>query len=144
MKINWGTKIAVFYISFVLFIIVMVVMAFGEKYELVTEDYYQQEIEFQDKIDRSANANSLEDKLKIDLKDGHVVLNFPSSNGITKGKINFFRPSDETADFEELIQLEDNMHKVTLASFKKGKYLVKTSWENNNQKYFQEDIIIIP
>jgi nitrogen fixation protein FixH len=144
MKINWGTKIAAFYISFVAFILVMVVMAFGEKYELVTEDYYQQELEFQNKIDKSTNAFALDDKLKITIKGNSLIMKFPNSLSATEGTINFFRPSDENADFEEKIVLKDNLQLVDLKKFLKGKYIVKTDWKNGDEEYFQEDVIFIP
>lgn len=144
MKINWGTKIAIFYISFVLFILAMVYMAFGEKYDLVTEDYYQQELEFQDKIDKSANAFALDEKLKIVIKSGSVILKFPSSLKETSGTINFFRPSDSKADFTEDINLNDGNQSISIEKFTKGKYIVKTEWKNEGTEFFQEDVIFIP
>lgn len=144
MKVSWGTKIAAFYISFVLFIIAMVYMAFGEKYDLVTENYYQQEIEFQDRIDKSANAFALDDKLKISLKDKYVVMRFPVSETEIKGKVHFFRPSDENFDFSEEISLNNETQKFNLNKFKKGKYLIKTEWTNGEKEFFQEDMILIP
>lgn len=144
MKINWGSGIAALYITFIVFVLAMVYMAFGEKYELVTEDYYQQEIEFQGKIDRSTNAYALDDKLKISVKDGHLILEFPKSKSATSGLIHFFRPSDKSADFDATIDLDEGVQEIDLNKFLKGKYLVKTEWENEGKEYFQEDIIIIP
>lgn len=144
MKVNWGTKIAIFYSVFVVFILTMVYMAFGENYELVTEDYYQQELEFQEKIDKSSNAFALDDKLKIVIKDNFVVIKFPPSLSVTTGTINFFRPSDESADFDAEIELVENNQTFELSKFIKGKYLVKTDWKTASEEYFQEDIIFIP
>lgn len=144
MKINWGTGIAALYITFVLLVLTMVYFAFGEKYELVTEDYYKQEIEFQNKIDKSTNAFALEDKLKIGVKNGNLILNFPDSKSPTTGLIHFFRPSDKNADFNAKIDLVQGIQEINLNKFLKGKYLVKTEWQNEGKEYFQEDIIIIP
>ena len=51
MKWNWGTKIGLFYSSFVLFILGMIFLSSQEQYDLVTEDYYAAEINFQSTID---------------------------------------------------------------------------------------------
>ena len=56
MKLNWGNWIAVAYSVFVLFIIAMVYLAFGEKWDLVAENYYEQEIQYQDKINSIENV----------------------------------------------------------------------------------------
>ena len=50
MKINWGTGIVLAFIGFISFIMYFVVnMNTNKKYDhdLVTEDYYKQELEFQ-------------------------------------------------------------------------------------------------
>ena len=143
MKFNWGTKIALFYISFVTFIIVMVVMAFSENYELVTENYYEEELSYQEKIDKTSNADNLLEKLQISIKEEYLIIRFPSSD-LTEGMITFFRPSDEARDFEIDIEVENSIQKIPLKQFIKGKYLVKIDWTSNAEAYFQEKTIIIP
>lgn len=144
MKINWGTKIAIFYSSFVLFIIVMVIMAFSQNYELVTEDYYAQEIAYQDRIDHQTNTKDLKEKVKLFIEDQQLIIELPiDSEEATSGKISCFRPSDETKDFEVGI-VSGNRQTIPLKNFIKGKYLIKLDWMAHNQSYYDEQIIIIP
>ena len=50
LKISWGTKIATLYIGFVGLIILMVSMSMRQRVDLVSEDYYNRELAYQDKI----------------------------------------------------------------------------------------------
>ncbi|MCB9190933.1 MAG: FixH family protein [Flavobacteriales bacterium] len=55
---GWGTRITLFYGSFVAFMLFMVVMAVQQDFDLVADNYYEQEIAYQDRIDQMNNANS--------------------------------------------------------------------------------------
>ena len=56
MKFNWGHKILGIYFVFITGIAFMVVMSSRQKIDLVTPDYYAEEIKFQEKIDEKNNA----------------------------------------------------------------------------------------
>ena len=151
MKFNWGTGIAIGYTTFVLFIGFMVYKAFGEDFELVTEDYYAQEIKFQDKIDSKARARKLDGNLQTIVVGKNLKILFPQKEMALKGNVNCFRPSDETKDFTETFDVQDGTFSIPLNKFIKGKYLIKVEWSEANsndgvksQNYYQEQTIIIP
>ncbi len=144
MKINWGTKIAIFYSSFVLFIIGMVIMAFNQNYDLVTEDYYAQEIAYQGRIDQQTKANNLKEKVQIAIDKQELIIKLPGVEDKTfEGTINCFRPSDETKDFNVAI-IEESAQKIPLSKFIKGKYLLKITWSAHGESFYDEKTIIIP
>lgn len=141
---NWGKGIAILYISFVVFIAFMVYMAFGEKYDLVTEDYYQQEIEFQSTIDKRENAKNLTSSLKVSINHSSVIIDFPQKNVVIEGMVNVFRPSDESLDFDHEFSSTKDQIEIPLKKFTSGKYLIKTEWKVDNNAFYQEETIIIP
>ncbi|MGZ4076494.1 MAG: FixH family protein, partial [Bacteroidia bacterium] len=102
MKIGWGTKIAILYISFALLMGTMVAMCMHQKDDLVSEDYYEKELVFQNKIDETNNANALNEKIKHFITDENMELKFPSvfKDKKVSGEILFFRPSDASKDFK--------------------------------------------
>ena len=53
-KFNWGWKIAILYGGFVCFMLVMVFIASNQKVELVTTNYYEEELKYQSHIDKMA------------------------------------------------------------------------------------------
>lgn len=145
MKLNWGNKIAIVYIAFVVFTLGMVYLSFGEKFELVTEDYYAKELAYQDQIDKKSRLGALEEKIKVSVENQNLTIEFPHPNEtVIKGKIVCFRPSDEGRDFEEIITVNDKKHSIPLTKFIKGKYLIQIDWMANEVTYYTEKTIIIP
>lgn len=144
MKLNWGTMIAIFYSSFVLFIGWMVYKAFGEKFDLVTEDYYAQEIQYQDKIDSKTRTKNLTGNLQVTISGQNLVVLFPQKEAALKGSINCFRPSDASKDFTSDFSTEDGSFSIPLQKFIRGKYLIKVDWSNKGINYYEEQTIIIP
>jgi hypothetical protein len=53
---NWGYKIAITFILFGALIIFMVVKSFQQNIDLVTDDYYQEELKYQQQIDKLENT----------------------------------------------------------------------------------------
>ncbi len=144
MKWNWGTKIALFYITFVIFTLVMVVMAFQEDYELVTEDYYEQEIKYQGKIDSKQRTKALENKLSVNIDANELNILFPQKEVSLSANILCFRPSDESKDLRIEFKEFTNRVSIPLNKFSKGKYLFKIDWIANNKSFYSEEIVIIP
>lgn len=145
LKWNWGTKIALLYSSFVLFMLFMVYMSFGQKYDLVTENYYAKELVFQRKIDSQERYEQLDIPLKVEIADNYLNIIFPHSKEVEiKGKVDCFRPSDENQDFEFPFNSNGNIQSIPLEKFSKGKYLLKLDWVVLDTEYYTERTIIIP
>ena len=144
MKINWGTKIAIFYISFVVFIIGMVILAFNQNFDLVTDDYYAQEIAYQGRIDQQTNTNNLTEKVKISVDQQELIVELPGVEDQSfEGTINCFRPSDQTKDFDVAIT-DTRKQKIPLSKYIKGKYLLKITWSAHGKSYYDQRTVIIP
>ena len=93
---NWGKRIAIGYGAFVVFILALVVMAFQQDFDLVADDYYEQEIAYQERIDQMTEAKDDGQSVRISKKDSSYELTF--SSAVTDVKVHFFRPSDDTKD----------------------------------------------
>ena len=146
-NISWGTKIAILYIGFVILILSMVTMAMKQKVELVSDDYYAKELAFQDKINEMNNANALPEKITHNIYNNSFILIFPTAfkNKQVNGNIEFYRPSDQSKDFNTIILLTENLEQeINLKNFSKGMYKMKISWNADNTKYFTEETIVIP
>lgn len=147
LKLSWGTRIAILYIGFVLLIALMMTLSMRQKIELVSEDYYDKELVFQDKIDEMNNANALSEKITHSITDNSFLIQFPLEfkDQKVKGEVLFFRPSDSSKDFTKAIQLNANSQQnIELSSFSKGMYKMKISWKVNDTPYFSEETIVIP
>ena len=99
---NWGWRIVVLYSAFVLMTLFMVVFFMRQKVDLVAKDYYRQEIEYQEQIDKISNTNSLKEPLDVlySSKNRTISVQFPSEHAAQgiEGKIHLYRPANADED----------------------------------------------
>ncbi|UII25586.1 FixH family protein [Fulvivirga maritima] len=143
---NWGTRIVIVFVCFVALIATMITICMRQDVSLVAQDYYVQEIAYQDQIDRIKNASSLGgDQLLVDYDRGSSVLslNIPNKT-ISNGEIHFFRPSDASLDKKYIIRLDESgAQNFDLTTFKKGLWKVKINWNRDGKEYYEEQSIVI-
>ena len=60
IKMNWGKGIAAVYICFVVIILGFVFYFMNQDVDLVTHKYYDEEIKYQEQIERMKRTNELE------------------------------------------------------------------------------------
>ena len=77
MKIGWGTKIAILYGGFVLFMTTLVIASSHQHFDLVSKDYYDAEIAYQKVIDAGKNQSALSTPLAIHADAHTVIIDFP-------------------------------------------------------------------
>lgn len=139
---NWGKGIFIFYSLFVIAILWVVVFSFSVDVNLVSNDYYQQEIAYESQIERIKNTDTLAEKPTIVLKSNFVELTFPA-NLKPKGTILFFRPSDSSQDRRIAIALGANgKQQVDFSTQEGGKWIAKLTWSQDEKEYYQEIIIV--
>ena len=138
---SWGKGIALVYIAFVVMMVGMVILAFQQDFDLVADDYYEQEIAYQGRINQLTNARNDSQKVLVSNINGAIQLTFTTA--AKDVKIHFFRPSDDTMDFKLEEATVDSKLNIPLTQFSKGKYLAKIEWKNNGKTYFQEDDLFI-
>ncbi|MFY0598519.1 MAG: FixH family protein [Cyclobacteriaceae bacterium] len=144
MKWNWGKGIALSFVLFCGFVITIVVMAFQQNIDLVSETYYQDELVYQDRIDERSNLNASGMGIEIKQESDHLVLGFPSAFGDAKGEIKFYHPSRAIFDQTHKIKLDDgNKQIVSKSKLIKGNFKVQVSWESAGKKYYEEQQIFL-
>ncbi len=140
MKISWGSKIAAAYLLFVTGILFLVFKANNENYDLVTENYYEEELKFQNVIDQKQRASALSALPQVGFKNGEMVIQFPEefAHKKVKGELYLYRPSDATKDIRKAFNIEGSVLKVTVPTINPGLYDIKISWQVDGQSYFHE------
>jgi hypothetical protein len=147
MKINWGTGIVLAIIGFIAFIMYFVVsMTTNDKYDhdLVTEDYYKLELEYQDEIDKLNNANSLKENISYKRYEEGLLIYFPKNLDIKniKGKVFLYRPSNKQLDYEMPISLSKPQMLIPDKRLVDGRWNIKIDWQYNGKSYlFKESIV---
>ena len=142
---NFGGRIVVLYLSFVALIVTLVVMSYGQKVELVSDDYYAQEMKFQDKIDAINNEKSLVASIHHSINGNEITLIADSSllSNDFEWTIHFFRPSDSSKDIQLKMNFVNNTQAIDSKQLIHGAYKLQLSWTSNQKKYFKEEVIFI-
>lgn len=142
-KIGWGGKIAILYGGFVLLIAALVTGSMRQDFDLVTDDYYQQELAYQDVLDAGKNQSALSAPADIYANATDVVITFPDEfKGKTiNGKVHFYSPIDETWDKQVSLENTGAVVTVPRSELQNTRYTIKLSWDADAKNYYQESDI---
>ncbi len=147
MKINWGTGIVIAFISFIAFIMYFIIsMNTNTKYkhDLVTEDYYKEELQYQNEIDKLNNAKTLNENISYNKTKEGIIIQFPKDFDLTKitGKMFLYRPSNKQLDFETPISLSKTYLLIPDKRLVDGRWDIKIDWQYNGKNYLYKKSII--
>jgi len=142
---NWGSKILIVYIVFVLGIVFMVYKSSTQNTDLVTTDYYAKELKYQDKIDEAKRVSALSDSVAYSIKDNALTIQFPRdfAGKQLAGEAVLYCPSDEKKDMKQRFTLKDEPLQMQIPAGDKGLYELHLSWQDGGVTYYIEKKIII-
>lgn len=126
----------------------LIVMSCMERTDLVTNNYYEDEIRFQKQIDRVERASLLETKATAayDRAGQKVTISLPIYSGTdsVQGQIQLYRPSDAGLDQDFNLRLDAHGAQVIDASrLRKGLWRVKVSWTAGGADYYFDQKIVV-
>jgi len=132
------------FISFIMYFVIS--MNTNKKYEhdLVTEDYYNAELEFQNDIDKEVNSRNLAENVTWTKTSDGIQILFPESLNINKikGKVFLYRPSNKQLDFETTISLSNHNLLIPDKRLLDGRWNIKIDWQYNGNKYLYKKEIV--
>lgn len=137
MKFTWGHGLMVALGCFMIFILSLIFFA-GNMGEMVTEDYYEKTINYQEDIDASKRANSLTGKPQIIEQANGFMVRF--TEPVQNGEVLFLRSDDSKKDVVKPLKLNSKnemlIHSVDL---QKGEYEVTLRWKQNDEDYLVKE-----
>ena len=135
--------------TFILFIAgmgTMVVMACRSNTDLVSHDYYEQELRFQGRIDSLGRTHSLGATARYDAVSHRIVITLPAAHAgkSVDGKIQLYRPSAAGMDRQFKLAPDDKgMQTLDAADLKNGLWKIRVAWNVAGQDYFLDQKIIV-
>jgi hypothetical protein len=141
---SWGKWIIICFILFTVFIATLVTVCMRQDVSLVSKDYYQEELAYQDQLARVNNANRLSERPVIQKNGDFLEVNFSNFNVVRNAELKLFRPSDAAMD--KIFTLETTTkttQSFSIADLEKGMYRARMLWKMNDKEYFIETIINI-
>ncbi len=141
---NFGKWIVVSFISFALFIGVLVLVCVRQDLNLVSKNYYQEELVHGEKMEQIRNTNLLGEQPDIKVNGNQIELKFNRMQEVENGQILFMRPSD--ADLDQVFKVVPNQGTVLrfdANDFEAGQYRARFKWTMEQKDYFFEKIIVL-
>lgn len=142
---NWGKSIVLAFALFIAFILWLVIRTVRQDVDLIADDYYTQELHYQEKINAIQNTQPFKDSILVNRTNDAIQFRFPKPllTGAV-GEIYFYRPSSIELDRRVALRADTNgIQNVNVSQLSAGKYLIKISWTSGgNAYYFEQDIFI--
>lgn len=141
---NWGKALVIALIVFATMMAGFIIIAARNPEPLVANDYYAQELRFQERIDEAARARALSAPVRIVLARGGVRVSFPADvrGGTITGKLVLQRPNDPGADRSlDVTADSDGVFIAGDAGLLPGRYNAALHWTAGGVRYFTREEI---
>lgn len=144
---NWGHKITIVIISFILIMSGMVYVAMKQTNEMVDKNYYDKELHYQAKIDAAQELNAISKEPVFQHIPQGIRIQIPESliQGFSKGHLELLNNSNKQNDvitnFTPDAQGQFTIDNSRLAT---GSYIGRIEWDNAGKHYYREQVVIIP
>ena len=137
---NWGKGITIALTIFIGFIVTLGVIMMRQDIDLVSDDYYKQEVDYQVQID-ALNAGNEFESIIIEKRNTFVVFELPQSFP-SDVQINLYRANNEDLD-QTIIMKNERVHPIKETDLVKGEYDVHVSFTIDGKKVIQKRTLII-
>lgn len=142
----WPLGITLTFVLFFCGMATVVVIATTHRDGLVSENYYEQELKYQDQINSAARAVQSGASVNYDSTAGRIVIALPvlSRAHNLNGRIELYRPSAAGMDRQIELQPDANGRQLLDAkALPAGPWEVRVAWKSGGQDYFMNRKIII-
>ena len=138
-------------LTFVLFLAgtaSLVVLACSQRVDLVSSNYYEQELKFQDQIDRLSRTQHLAARTAVayDGAKKRITVSLPpgpTPPDVT-GSIELYRPSAAGLDRQFDLKVDGNgIQSLDATSLLPGLWRIRVSWTANKQEYYIDQKLVI-
>ena len=141
---SFGKGIFIAFVLFATFMATLVTVCVHQNISLVSNDYYQQELLHQNKINSQINAQDLAHKPTLSFVNGELIVDFDQVQQMEEGQLKLLRPSDPSLDTSfALASSSVARQSFKLVKWKSGLYRVSLSWKVKDKEYFIEQVMVL-
>ena len=126
----------------------LIVMACSQKVDLVSPDYYEQELRFQGQIDRAERTRLAAPRATVtyDPATQSITVSLPPAHAARPitGAIHLYRPSAGALDRSFPLQVDAHgLQSLDAAVLAPGLWKVRVSWTADQQTYYLEQKVVV-
>ena len=142
---SWGNKLVGVFIVFIALIGTLVYKSINSSFDLVSKDYYKDELRYQETIDAQKSAAQFS-AIEVAQNNEAVTIQFPEEIKDKKvdGEIWFYSNADASKDIKFKIEVDNNgLMQIAKSQLIKTKYTVKINWQIATTNYYTEKSILV-
>jgi hypothetical protein len=144
----WPHAILAWFVVFGSAMAAWITFAVRQHQDLVRADYYEEEIRYQEQIDRLNRTTAVRGDIAVryDPAKAEVTLQLPVDHVARHpaGRIHFYRPSDASLDFEvQLAPDATGLQRVGVGTLHEGQWKIRAQWKAAGQDYFYEETLVL-
>jgi len=144
----WPHAIIVWFIIFGSALAAWITYAVRQNMDLVRPDYYEEEIHFQQRLDRLNRTLPVRQEVGIgyNAAKGEVTLRLPAAHLDPRpiGHIHFYRPADASLDARFPLAVDANgFQTLVVGSLRAGHWKVRVEWSASGQEYCFEETLVL-
>ena len=150
MKSGWQWPVGIFiiYVLFVLSCLGALIYFSSQKVDLVTEDYYEESIRYENQIERIKRTKNLASAFIItnSRENDAIIVNYPIDflNKEMEGFILMYRPSDSSLDFTLPISVnEEGNQSIRTDHLTDGLWRIKIVLSVEKLDYYHEALVTL-
>lgn len=141
---NFGKGIVIAFVLFALFIGTLVFICIKQDINLVSVNYYQEELAHGQKMKQIANSKDLESEPIISALGNRIEVDFPQFGELEEGELKLIRPSDVKLDQKFTLHTSLEHHQqFIMERWERGLYRASMKWTMNGKEYYFEKLIVI-
>jgi FixH len=130
--------IAVF-VLFAIFIGQFVYRSTKIKQNLVSKDYYQQELEYEKRMAHEQNTQSIKDQIDIACDLNRLTITFPQNWKNVTGNVYLYNMANKDLDIQLPFSTPNNNLQLKLRDFSKGNWTLKLKFNHAKTDYYLEE-----
>jgi hypothetical protein len=142
----WPIAIIAYFIVFIAFTAVIITYISSQKMDLVRGDYYDDEIRYQEQLDRMNRTQPFNAQVAIAYNSAQqsITISLPPNHSQSSGRIRLYRPSDETLDQDiKLAVGPDGVQRLNAKKLQAGLWKIRVYWTVDGQDYFFTKAVVV-
>ena len=143
---NWGYKITIVIVVFIISMVSMVFVAMQQTNDMMDKNYYDKEVKYQSLIDASDNLRAVTRENILVESGGGYQLNIPKPllQGFGQGEAEFLSNIDKNRDVQFSFQPDTaGVYALPQGKLTQGSYKIRVRWNSDGKAYYKEQDLTI-
>jgi hypothetical protein len=139
---NWGTKLIIGMLTFMSFIIVLVVLMFrSDRDALVDNDYYEKGINYNKDYNKKENVINDKAAPTVTIADNTIIITFTHH---AAGTVKLIRTADKRMDLNLVLNTDSaNRFQLPISGKASGLWKLQLDWTSNGTAYLYEKEVML-